>query len=202
MKKISLPKEHPTPNFIGSWLLDPLSICDELITYFESNSERQKQGVTADGVSQQIKNSTDITITPRELELSKNKIFEKYFSCLFCCYEDYVKQWPFLGTFASKLDIGHFNIQKYGSGQHFQAIHTERSSVDTLHRIFAFMTYLNDVNREDGGSTYFTHYDIDIQPQKGLTLIWPAEWTHAHRGNLLTANNKYIITGWLHFPES
>ena len=61
------------------------------------------------------------------------------------------------------------------------------------------MTYLNDVN--DGGATYFSHYDLEVKPIKGLTLIWPAEWTHAHRGNVLKTGLKYIITGWLHFPS-
>ena len=61
------------------------------------------------------------------------------------------------------------------------------------------MTYLNDV--EEGGSTYFSHYDLEIKPQKGLTLIWPAEWTHAHRGNILTKGKKYIITGWINFAK-
>ena len=61
------------------------------------------------------------------------------------------------------------------------------------------MTYLNDV--EEGGSTYFSHYDLEIQPRKGLTLIWPAEWTHAHRGNILKEGSKYIITGWISFAN-
>ena len=38
--------------------------------------------------------------------------------------------------------------------------------------------------------------------KKGLTLLWPAEWTHAHKGNLLKADSKYIITGWMHFPNN
>ena len=63
------------------------------------------------------------------------------------------------------------------------------------------MTYLNDVDNEDGGSTVFTHYDLKVQPKKGLTLIWPAEWTHAHKGELLVKSSKYIITGWMHFPS-
>ena len=64
------------------------------------------------------------------------------------------------------------------------------------------MTYLNDVDIKDGGSTFFSHYGLEIQPRKGLTLIWPAEWTHAHKGNLLKADSKYIITGWMHFPNN
>ncbi len=59
------------------------------------------------------------------------------------------------------------------------------------------MTHLNDV--ENGGETYFPHYDIRVRPQRGLTLIWPAEWTHAHAGEELKRGKKYIITGWLSF---
>ena len=42
---------------------------------------------------------------------------------------------------------------------------------------------------------------LKIKPQKGKTLIWPAEWTHAHSGEVLNSGVKYIITGWMHFPR-
>ena len=42
---------------------------------------------------------------------------------------------------------------------------------------------------------------IKIKPETGKTLIWPAEWTHAHRGSVLNGGEKYIITGWLHFTD-
>ena len=97
------------------------------------------------------------------------------------------------------LDIGSFNIGKYEPGQHFQKIHCERSSLGTLHRLFAFMTYLNDV--DDGGETKFSHFNVKVKPEIGKTNIWPAEWTHAHTGEILKSGKKYIITGWLHFPS-
>ena len=125
--------------------------------------------------------------------------FNEYFTLLFDCHKDYILQWPFLNSVNQIYEIGKFNIQKYNPGQHFKKIHTERGSLGTLHRVFAFMTYLNDV--EEGGSTYFSHYDLEIKPKKGLTLIWPAEWTHAHRGNILEKGKKYIITGWINFAK-
>ena len=201
IEKVTLPTQDLTPNFIGSWTMNPLSICDELIDYFESNKNKQKKGVTVSGQNLNFKNSTDILINPKDIKLLGNEVFEKYLHNLFSCYQDYVNEWPFLMTFAQNLQIGDFNLQRYKSGQHFQRTHTERSSLDSLHRIFAWMTYLNDVEIKDGGSTLFSHYDLDIQPRKGLTLIWPAEWTHAHKGNLLKAESKYIITGWMHFPS-
>jgi len=175
-------------------------ICDQIINYYNQHEEKQKQGVTGVGkIDLENKDRKDISISPHELNLPGNEIFNKYFETLFKFYKDYNNQWPFLATIVSNLEIGRFNIGKYIAGQHFQAMHTERANLGTLHRVLVFMTYLNDV--DDGGSTYFSHYDLDIKPKKGLTIIWPAEWTHAHKGNIINAGSKYIITGWLSFPK-
>jgi len=197
-KRVKLEESFLTPNFIGSWVMETF-ICDQIIAYYEKNKEKQVQGQTGFGdIRLETKNRRDISISPKELNLKGNEIFNKYFENLFEFYTDYNKQWPFLASMVSKLEIGRFNIGKYIKGQHFKKIHTERSNLGSLHRLLAFMTYLNDV--EDGGSTYFAHYDLDIKPQKGLTLIWPSEWTHAHKGNVINSGSKYIITGWLNFP--
>ena len=61
-------------------------------------------------------------------------------------------------------------------------------------RHLVFMTYLNSV--DDGGETEFLHQNIKVKPKKGLTLIWPADWTHTHRGVVSPSQDKYILTGW------
>jgi hypothetical protein len=61
------------------------------------------------------------------------------------------------------------------------------------------MTYLNNVT--DGGETEWYHQDLKIQPQKGLTVIWPADWCFVHRGNITPTQDKYIITGWFNYTE-
>ena len=98
----------------------------------------------------------------------------------------------------SIVDIPSFNIQKYNIGGHFAELHTERENPSKMYRVFAWMTYLNDV--DDGGETYFEYFDLKVKPEIGKTLIWPAEWTHAHKGEVLLSGVKYIITGWMHFP--
>ncbi len=198
MKRSDLEKGNLTPNFIGSWIIEP-TLCEEIIEYFEKHKNKYSQGITAGGLNLEVKNRQDMNLSPKEVNFPENKIYKKYFHSLFECYKDYNLQWPFLSGIVNALDIGNFNIGKYEPGQHFKKIHCERSSLSNLHRLFAFMTYLNDV--EDGGSTYFNHYDLDIKPTKGLTLIWPAEWTHSHKGNVLKTGVKYIITGWLTFPK-
>ena len=200
MERVSTPVQKLNPNFISSWIIRPLSLCDDLIDYFELNKSKQTQGVTGVGLNTDKKDSLDINIRPKEIISPENEIFRHYFEKLFACHSDYLEQWPFIKkNIALKYEIGSFNLQRYTPGQHFKRIHTERSGIGSLHRVFAFMTYLNDV--KEGGSTYFSHYDLEIQPIKGLTLIWPAEWTHAHRGNILKAGKKYIITGWINFTN-
>jgi len=198
-KRLQLGKSNRTPNFIGSWEIET-SICDQVISYYDKHEEKQKKGAFGIGnINLELKNRNDISISPQELNLKGNEIYNEYFAALFECYKDYNNQWPFLASIVSNLEIGSFNIGKYIAGEHFQKIHTERASLGTLHRLLAFMTYLNDV--EDGGSTYFSHYDLEIKPQKGLTIIWPSEWTHAHKGNIVNTGSKYIITGHMTFPK-
>ena len=197
MKRVTLNSGNKNPNFIGSWCIEPILICDDLISYFELNTTKQTSGKSGSGLNPEIKNSVDIVIKPKEIILPGNEAFKAYFDQLFECFKNYVEEWPFLKGISQRLEISSFNLQRYKPGQHFKKIHTERFSLDTLHRVFAFMTYLNDV--EEGGSTYFSHYDLEIEPRKGLTLIWPAEWTHAHRGNIIKEGSKYIITGWITF---
>jgi hypothetical protein len=195
MERVSLENTNLTPHFIGSWNLEPIELCDEIVNYFEFNTSKQKKGKIDGGLDQNIKKSVDISILPKDINLPKNQIFNEYFKALFDCHQDYLFQWPFLTSFANKVEIGIFNIQRYQAGEHFQQIHSERTSIATLPRLFAWMTYLNDV--DEGGTTFFTHYDLEIKPKRGLTLIWPAEWTHAHKGNVLHSGSKYIITGWM-----
>ena len=187
-----------SPHFIGNWTIEPLSLCDDLIRFFEAHPENQAQGKTAGGLNLEAKNSIDLTIRPRELGQDDHKPVRDYLEALFACHRDYLEQWPFLKSIMPGAEVSSFNIQRYEPGGHFLKLHSERTTLATSHRVLAWMTYLNDV--EDGGATEFAHQNLQVQPKKGRTLIWPAEWTHAHQGMLLNSGVKYIITGWMHFP--
>lgn len=192
-------KSKTSPNFIGAWYLPDKNLCKKIIEFFENNKELQRKGSTSTGVNEKIKKTTDITIDPILLNEKKYLIFNEYFEQLNECFKDYNNQFPFLKTFLKKIHIGHFNLQKYLPGDHFSKLHSERTDLGNLHRIFAWMTYLNDV--EDGGTTDFDYFDLKIKPECGKTLIWPSEWTHAHTGSVLKSGEKYIITGWMHFAD-
>lgn len=198
MERIDIATTLPGPHFIGSWFLQPKSLCDDLINFFETQQANQTQGKTAGGLNSESKNSTDLSIRPHDLKLPDHKPVRDYIDALFACHKDYLEQWPFLKSVMPRAEFGSFNIQRYLPGGHFMQVHSERTTLGTSHRVLAWMTYLNDV--QDGGATHFVHQDLDVQPQKGKTLIWPAEWTHAHRGNVVNSGTKYIVTGWMNFP--
>jgi len=188
-------------NFIGCWKIDDEKLFNDLIDFFEKNKHLQKRGVVGSGYNSEKKKTTDITIDPNSLKNKSYSIFNIYFEQLFKCYKDYRKQWPFLIENIKSVDIPSFNLQKYIPGDHFSKLHTERNRSTQIHRVFAWMSYLNNI-KEDNGNTCFPHFDLKVKPARGKTLIWPAEWTHAHLGEILKDETKYIITGWMCFPFS
>ena len=196
MQRLEILPEDNSPNFIGAWMLEDSSICDKIIEFFEANPVKHSVGVVGGVVDETKKKTTDISIRPKSLEDPNYAIFKSYISNLISCFNDYKEQFDFLKNI-SGMEIGTFNVQKYNAGGHFGALHAERDSSANQHRILAFMTYLNDV--AEGGETSFHYYGLSVEPQKGKTLIWPAEWTHAHRGGLVKQGSKYIVTGWIQF---
>ena len=199
MKKVELITEMK-PHFIGSWNISNDELCKSIINFFENNTDLHKKGVTTGNtINENVKKTTDITINPNNLKNKDYEIFVDYFNYLNKCFLDYKEQFPFLKTFIKKIGIGPFNVQKYSKGDHFSRLHSERTSINTLQRLFAWMTYLNDVEEENGGTTNFDYYKIKVKPECGKTLIWPAEWTHAHYGSVLKKGEKFIITGWIDF---
>ena len=103
MKRIALQKQTLTPTFIGSWVIEPPSLCDELITYFEAHTGKQGIGITGAGRDLNKKDRIDISIAPNEINLPGNELFKTYIDSLFTCYKDYLVQWPFLEGMGKKI---------------------------------------------------------------------------------------------------
>ena len=78
--------------------------------------------------------------------------------------------------------------------------HCEAASKETSLRYLAWTLYLNDI--PDGeGETEFLWQGIKIKPKEGSFCIFPAAFTHTHRGNPVYSCDKYIATGWVEFDE-
>jgi hypothetical protein len=67
-------------------------------------------------------------------------------------------------------------------------------------RVLVWTAYLNDI--PDGeGETEFLWQGVRVKPRVGTICIFPAAFTHTHRGNPVYSCNKYIATGWYNFNE-
>ena len=71
--------------------------------------------------------------------------------------------------------------------------HYESGSINSCERILVYMTYLNDCE----GGTRFLYQGLDVIPKKGKTIIWPAGFTHTHKGVIDHNYEKWIATGWI-----
>ncbi len=188
-------------SFIGCWSLENKKLMDDIVNFFNKNNQLHEVGKLVGGrIDRNVKDSIDMTIKPKTIKENKEySLFMEYFNFLMSCYKDYQNQYSSLEIF-SQLHMGPFNIQKYLIGGHFKKHHFERHDLATSHRLFAWMTYLNDIPNGQG-ETEFIYQDLKIKAEKGKTLIWPADWTHTHCGLPTTKEEKYIITGWFHIDE-
>ena len=115
-----------------------------------------------------------------------------YFDFLRKCFECYVERYGI--EFSGIIHNDIFKIHKVRKSEGFHLWHYERSTGKDLERLIAYMTYL-DIPKE-GGETEFLHQSLRIKPIVGRTLIWPAGFTHMHRGNPPLDGEKMYITGW------
>lgn len=186
-------------DFIHQQFIDDLSLCDELIAFANTDPNRRAGVVYDKGsngtVHKGIKDSLD---SPLDLG---NPLLDRYVQQLLKVSDAYVEKFPMANSYAAFGITNKVNVQCYPKGGGFKVWHTERH-VGVGHpasRHLVFMTYLNDI--DDAGETEFYHQNLKIKPKKGLTVIWPADWTHTHRGVPSMTQEKYIVTGWFNFLE-
>ena len=189
--------KFPKNSFIKGSFIKP-KICDELIKFFKKIPNNYKyKGCVRNAennkiIRNDIKESTDYGLIPR----SGVYPFTEYEAALQECLNSYIKCYKAVNSVTKFNVIEDINIQHYKPGGGYKRWHFERMNFQTLRRNLVFMTYLNDV---PNGGTDFMYQKITAPAKKGLTLIWPAEWTHTHKGQISKKNEKYIITGWYGF---
>jgi prolyl 4-hydroxylase len=179
--------------------IDDLSLCDRIIDHFNTTEKKGPglAGRTSAGrkgiLDKQYKDSTDSI-----LDLNK-ELFEEYKLQLESVVKKYIKKFKYCNIVDPWGLLYSTNIQHYAPGQGFKQWHTERIGIlePANSRHLVFMTYLNDVH--DEGQTEWFYQKIKLTPRKGLTAIWPADWTYTHRGIVSKTEHKYIVTGWFNF---
>lgn len=194
MKEHSINKKN---NFISGWYMKDTSICDGIIHIFENSKKNPGKLYLKEDTS--IKKSTDVYV---HAEDGREEVV-KYLNHLSECINKYKKQYVYadIGQPSWKV-LETFNIQKYLPNEGFYKFHCEKTGgtnnpmINNRHLVF--MTYLNDLKLK-GGETEWFYQKLKIKPEKGLTVIWPAEWMFTHRGIVSKKETKIIATGWYSF---
>tara|TARA_B110000977_G_scaffold95352_1_gene125848 strand:+ start:524 stop:1156 length:633 start_codon:yes stop_codon:yes gene_type:complete len=182
---------HDYDGFIKGWYFKDTSLCDKIINWFEEYENTHDQETI--GINFGFKDSTDI-----QLDLSTT-LYQEYMTQLRQVTELYLEQFPSANAYDPFGVLDATNIQRYTPSQGFHSWHTERRSAKMpgVTRHLVFMTYLNDIS--DEGETEWKHQGLKVKPEKGLTVIWPADWTYTHKGIPSHTETKYIATGWYNF---
>tara|TARA_Y100000004_G_C8859530_1_gene388387 strand:- start:54 stop:635 length:582 start_codon:yes stop_codon:yes gene_type:complete len=191
-------KEHKFDlnTFIGGWYINP-KVCDNLVEYFNNNKDLIKPGIQGSKgykyLNKDEKESFEICI---DINKEVDNCILDYGKELNQVIELYQKKYDYVKRVAKFNIVENFNIQYYKPKGGYKVWHSERQTKSSSERLLVFMTYLNDVKN---GGTEFYYQKLKTPAKKGLTLIWPAEWTHTHKGQISKTQEKYIVTGWYGF---
>jgi len=177
--------------------------CDEIIDWWEKVNElvinspeiqskqdimgvRDGRGINGQGNRKDISYFADVDNAPFEERL-RGAINE--------CAKEYITEYPNLGT-EYHLSSRALKIQKTPPHGGYHVWHHEHG-YGSLGRVLVWTVYLNDIP-EGEGETEFLYQGLKVNPKKGKVCLFPAAYTHLHRGNPPYSCDKYIATGWFY----
>ena len=188
-------------NFVLQY--DNLFTAQECQTFIDSFNRMDRVGYTVsrqkEGTNSTVKKDDQLyfsdLLSGMELDTSDiapHKMFnERFWNTV---YPSYSEQYGILNSISS-MTIRLTKIQKTEIGGGYHVWHNEDDCPQNMRRVMTFILYLNDV--DEGGETEFLYYPKRVKAKQGRLILWPAGFTHTHRGNPPISNTKYIMTGWV-----
>lgn len=123
------------------------------------------------------------------------RVEDIFFTGLQNCFDDYVSEFDILKDY--NLRCTSVKMQKTNPGAGYHVWHAEQGPDADASRCLVYSAYLNDI--DEAGETEFLYQKLRVSPKENTMVIWPAAFTHTHRGNVVHGNkSKYIITGWFY----
>ncbi len=173
--------------FIGAYknFLSP-AVCSEIVEKFNQLESIHQIAHNSEGKKIREDYSLDLS----QMMLNSSAEIEVQ-AALFTAFSEY------RSIFSELNGLYHTTFKKVqktlpGGGYHFW--HCENVTFTHSNRILAWMIYLNDIT--EGGETEFLYQSVRYKPSAGDLLLWPASFTHLHRGNPPLSETKYVLTGW------
>ena len=183
-------------DFIGVWdNFFPRQLCDDIID--KCLEAKENNGwINVDNGSTQFPHGklgrSDYQYLFNEHESRISAEVREYVKCCVASYSNY-----YAALRPTKMMTNIIKFQQTPPGGGYHDWHYETSAYHASSRELVWTIYLNDM--PDGeAETEFIYQKRRVQPKKGRVVIWPAAFTHTHRGNTVFSHDKYILTGWIH----
>jgi hypothetical protein len=182
----------------------PEGYCQHLISEFDrlesggAGSNRQQ----SEDALRHVKDDHQLFIELRNHSLrpfGEHNACDFFFDGLQRCYNEYTNKYSVLKN-NGNIRATAMKMQRTASGGGYHIWHGEQGPGTSVARVLTYMLYLNTIGPEDGAETEFLYQKKRFNPVENTMVLWPAAYTHAHRGNpVLGAQAKYIVTGWFYY---
>lgn len=197
---VEYPRSNNPETYIGLYDIGNAEVCENLIKTVDDLFDKKTldpnlriDGVEWEGPRPQLMTNTqrqDRAVFINNPEYNEyTKIFSEW---LQIC----------IGLYGEKYNVDHnlnSNVNKYHQVEPYEngysVIHYEAGDGESSSRCITWLMYLNDVNF--GGETEFPQQGIRVAPKVGRMVVWPAAYTHPHRGNPPYERKSYV-TGWFY----
>jgi len=108
---------------------------------------------------------------------------------------EYTKLYPEINLTYNKWELQNFKFKEFIPGNYYNKFHSEQAFNEP--RILSILVYLS--NHKCG--TEFYNGKV-IQSVKGRALIFPAFWTHTHKGQPCPENKyRYILSAYVNLID-
>ena len=164
--------------------------CDRMVAKLDELLENTSCNYYGENTNGGLRNRKDAS---RYFERDAQDLAQETNSVLDIALEKYQDEHPALGMNSFYSTI--CKVQRTPPKGGFHSWHAEQGTTSDSTRCLTWMIYLNDTP-EGEGTTEFIEQGLQVQPKKGTVVLFPAAWTHTHRGNPVYTCNKYIATGW------
>jgi len=181
----------------------PDGYCQHLINEFErlANNGAGSNRQNSEKAPSHIKNDYQIMLNIGVHDAGKfegKDPIDMFFNGLQACYEDYTNNFSVLKE--AKIRGTVMKMQRTDPGGGYHIWHGEQGNGKASERVLVYMLYLNSLKPESAGETEFLYQRTRLNPVENTMVLWPAAYTHAHRGNTVFGNtSKYIVTGWFFY---
>ena len=183
------------PNFM------PKARCDKFIEFFEDIRSQSslvehpdpEEMEFMDGTQQFKQGSLGRKDESMLLNYSNQHLNYEANQYLTACVQHYIKKYDQLKM--NRFISEDCKMQKTPPGGGYHMWHYENSGFGHHARELVWAIYLNDMP-EGEAETEFLYQRRRIKPTAGTVVLWPAGFTHTHKGNTVLTQDKYILTGW------